>query len=126
MIKLAFLAIALAPAVAHADKSFNKAGQATTWDCAKDPVVRINHGSGTYTFTGACTSIKVNGGNHTITIESVDELSVNSGGCTISVGTIGVLRVNGAGNTITWKNAKSGDNPETHVNGSGNKIDHAK
>ena len=47
-------ALVLAPSLAFADKDFDD-GKGAKWDCKDDPIVNINHGSGTYTFVGACT-----------------------------------------------------------------------
>ena len=123
MKKLACLLCLLTPALASADKSFTKGA---TWDCAKDPVVAINHGGGSYTFKGTCTSVNINGGGVTINAEAADTINVNGGSCKVTVGTVGTINVNGASNTITWKKAKSGDTPEVNVHGASNKVDQAK
>ncbi len=113
----------LTPALASADKSFTKGA---TWDCAKDPVVAINQGGGSYTFKGQCKQININGGGVTIKADTVDELNVNGGSCKVTLGTVDTINVNGATNKITWKKAKSGDKPTVNVNGADNKIDQAK
>jgi DUF3060 family protein len=123
MKRLAALLLAFTPAVVHADKSFTKG---TTWDCAKDPVVAINHGGGSYTFKGTCKEVNVNGGGVTIKVEAVDTLNVNGGGCKVTIGTADTINVNGASNKITWKKAKSGDKPTVNVSGAENTIDQAK
>ena len=119
------LGLAFVPFTATADKSYLR-GKGGTWDCAKDPVVNINHGSGKYTFKGACETINLNGGKHTMTIESVDTLNVNSGKNTITIGTVDTINVVGADNVITYKAAKSGDEVTTHVIGKGNKVEQVK
>ena len=88
MKRILCLLLAVAPAVAHADKNFTS-GKGTTWDCKKDPKVNISHGKGVYTFKGACTQINLSGGKSKLTIESVDQLNVSSAGNTIMVGTLG-------------------------------------
>lgn len=123
MKKLACLLLALTPALASADKSLTKG---TTWDCKKDPVVAINHGGGTYKFTGECKTIAINGGGVTLSADDVDELSINGGGCTVTVGAADRIAINGATNKVTWKKGKSGDKPNITINGADNKIDQAK
>lgn len=114
----------LAPMTAQADKIFNK-GKGTAWDCGKDPVVNINHGGGTYAFTGKCTTINVNGGENKVTIESVDMINVNGGGNTVAIGTAGAINVNGSDNKVTYKTGKSGK-VTTHSLGGGNTVEQAK
>ena len=123
MSKLVCLLLVLTPALASADKTFTKSAK---WDCTKDATVSINHGGGSYTFTGACKVINVNGGGVKLTIESVDTLNINGGGSTATVGTADVVNINGAGNKLTWKKAKSGDKPQVNIMGAANKVDQAK
>jgi hypothetical protein len=109
-----------APAV-HADKNY-LSGKGGSWDCGKDPVVNINHGSGTFTFTGACKQINLNGGSTKLTVASADEINVSGGSNTVTIDEVGTLNVNGANNTVTWKKAKSGSKPTISVNGVGNSV----
>jgi DUF3060 family protein len=122
---LTILLLVLAPTLALADKTY-QGGKGATWNCAKDPTVVINHGKGTYTFKGACTSITVNGGANKLTIEAVDKLTLNGAQNTIDLGEVSAIAIVGAANTITWKKARSGDKPEVTVVGTGNKVDQAK
>ena len=119
--KLVITGLLVLTSVASADKSFTS-GKGATWDCAKDPVVSINHGKGTYTFKGACDTINLNGGESTMTIESVGTLNVNGGKNTITVDTVDTINVVGASNTLTYKKGKSGDAPTVNTVGNGNKI----
>ena len=123
MNRIVCLLLALVPATSFADKTFTKG---TTWDCKKDPVVAINHGGGSYTLKGECTTVAINGGGVTLKAEAIDELDVNGGGCKVTVGTVATININGASNKVTWKTAKSGDKPEVNVNGAENKVDQAK
>lgn len=120
MNKLALL-IALVPLTAVAEKNY-VGGKGGTWDCAKDPVVNINHGKGRYTFKGECEEINVNGGHGTFTIESVGTLNVNAAKNTISIGAVDTINVNGADNTITYKKSKGDDGVTVNSVGTGNKI----
>jgi DUF3060 family protein len=97
----------IAPMTARADKLFTK-GQGTTWDCRKDPRVDIKHGLGTYTFTGKCATINVDGFENQLTIESVDMLTVNGSMNTVTVGTVDEVSVTGGDNKVTYQTAKSG------------------
>lgn len=125
MNKLALLLCMIAPTVAVADKQFAK-GKGATWDCTKDPVVIINHGSGSYTFKGTCTSLTVNGGKHKLAIERADTLTLNGAKNTVTIGTAGTIIVNGSKNQVTWKQAASGDEPTVTTSGTANKIEKAK
>ena len=68
------LGITLAPAITFADMELEDGG---THDCGTDPVVNIVKAGGTYTLTGECTQVNVNGSTITGTFGSVDELNVN-------------------------------------------------
>jgi hypothetical protein len=121
MKRILCLLLVVAPGVASADKNFLK-GKGATWDCKKDPVVNINHGKGTYTFKGACTTINLNGGNSKLTVETVDELNVNGGSNTITVATLGAANLMGSKNKLTYKAAKEGDSANINVMGSDNVV----
>lgn len=114
------LLIALAPALAHADKRFNK-GRGGTWDCASDPVVHLNT-TGNFTLTGACKEVHINKGKGTITIESAAELHVNGSGNTITVTAVDELHVNGSDNKIRYSKGVTQAAPEVHANGKRNDI----
>jgi hypothetical protein len=118
------IAPVLAPMTAGADKLFNK-GKGTAWDCTKDPVVNINHGGGTYTFTGKCRTINVNGGDNKLTIESVDTINVNGGDNTVAIGTVDTINVNGSNNKLTYRTAKSGK-ATTRSPGGDNTVEQVK
>jgi hypothetical protein len=122
------LLIALAPMLAsmtaRADKLFNK-GKGAAWDCGKDPGVIINHGEGTYTITGKCKTVNVNGGDNKLTIESVDTLIVNGGDNTVAIGIADTIIVNGSDNKVTYKTAKSGK-VTARAPGGGNTVEPVK
>jgi hypothetical protein len=114
-------AIALAPLVAAADKTFTGASQGA-WDCGKDPSVHILRGAGSFKFKGSCATIVVEGGSNKLVIESVDSLQIVGASNKIEVGTLGAVKVVGSVNQLTWKRAKSGDAPEVSAIGTGNEI----
>lgn len=118
------IAPAIAPMTAGADKLFTT-GQGTTWDCSKDPRVDIMHGLGTYTFTGKCATINVNGGENKLTIESVDTLTVNGSKNTITVGTVDTVSVTGGDNKVTYQTAKLG-NVTANTMGAENTIEQTR
>lgn len=122
MLKKALISmLVLLPATALADKDFTE-GTGGTWDCAQDATVNINHGGGTFTITGACEAINLNGGSNKLTIESVDALNVNGAKNAITAGTLGSVNVVGAKNKIGWKKAKTGKKPSANVVGAGNSV----
>jgi hypothetical protein len=101
------IASLIAPMTAGADKQFTK-GKGTTWNCRKDPRVDIYHELGTYKFTGKCATIKINGGENKLMIESVDTLTVNGSMNTVTIGTVDTVSVTGGDNKVTYQTAKSG------------------
>ncbi len=113
------VAIMLVPAIALADKEFEDSG---THDCGTDPVVNIVNGGGTYTLTGACTQVNVNGGTITGTFERVDELNVNGDKNKVTVTTLGAVNINGLKNSVKWKKATTGKKPKVATNGKGNSV----
>lgn len=108
--------LALADLAIHGDKS-------GTIDCTKDPEVSIHSGEGTFTFTGTCDKIAVNGGNNKLTIENVKKLAVVGAGNTIDIGGADKIAVTGSGNTVTYKGTVTGKG-KTNVAaiGTGNSI----
>jgi hypothetical protein len=116
------LALALVPAVASADKTFSD-GRGGSWDCAKDPVVKIAipKGGGTFTVTGACKSAEITGGDVILHIAAVESLTITGGGNAVDVGEVETISISGAGNKVMWKKAK-GDKPTTNVIGNNNTV----
>src|SRR5690349_859710 len=101
MNRLVALIVAFTPAIALAGKSYNE-GSGDSYDCKSDPTVSININNGTFTFTGACQTISVNGNNNTIAIESVKTLSVNGNGSTITVAAVTTISSNGNDNKVSY------------------------
>lgn len=118
MKSLALLLVLASPA-ALADASFQKPG---SHDCAKDPNVSINTGSGTFTLTGTCDRVSINGGSNKVTIGRAKRLSVNGSTNQVDIGTAEKIAVNGADNVITYKTGK----PTISKLGTGNMITQAK
>lgn len=118
-------ALAITPSLALADKDF-LGTDGGSHDCTEDATVNINNGSGTYTLTGACKQVNLNGGKLTVSIADVDELNINGAGNTITVDAVGAIHINGAKNKVTWKKAKTGKKPGVMTNGKGNSVAKAK
>ena len=121
----AVLLLVLAPLTAFADKNFQE-GTGATYDCGEDPVVNVVHGGGTYTFTGACTEVNLNGGKLVVTIADVGTLNVNGASNKITLTEVGAININGAKNKVTWKKAKTGKKPAVATNGKGNAVTKVK
>lgn len=125
MTRLAALLIAVTPTLALADKDFG-GGSGATYDCSEDPIVNVNHDSGTYTFTGACKEIHLNGSDLHVRIESTDSVAVNGGGTVVKVLEVDEILVNGRNNNVRWTRGKSVRRPSIAVNGVGNSIARGK
>lgn len=123
MRKLAALLVALTPAIAGADHTITKG---SSWDCGKDPIVKLGRGKLKLKLTGECKAIHVGSAKNVLDIESVDELHVTGGMNTIVVGTIAAIDLGGAKNVVRWKKAKSGDKPTVHDGAAGNAVLQAK
>jgi hypothetical protein len=115
------LVLAVAPLTAFADKNF-EAGTGATYDCSEDPVVNIIHGDATYTLTGACTEVNLNGSKLVVAIADVATLNLNGTTNKITLTEVGTININGAKNKVTWKKAKKGKKPVVATNGKGNAV----
>lgn len=91
--------LALVPSLALADKTYMDE-TSVTHDCKTEPNVKVNAGNGTFTFTGPCNKIGINGGNNTVRIERVKKLGVNSSANTVEVTTVDDIGVNGSNNKV--------------------------
>ena len=125
MLKLAALLVAVTPAIALADKDFTE-GSGASYDCSEDPIVNINHDSGSYTLTGTCSEIHLNGGNLHVTIAETKQLAINGDGNVVKIHTVGEILVNGGNNNVRWKHARSGRRPAVAANGERNSVARSK
>jgi hypothetical protein len=119
------LAVALVPAAAYADKTYAK-GKGETWDCAKDPVVRISTTKGTFGLLGECKSVTVGGAKNAVSVASAAKLVVAGSDNVVQVEEVDSIRAGGTRNTVSWKKAKTGDKPKIVKSGSGTHVDQAK
>lgn len=98
----------------------------TIHDCAKTPSLTINEGDGHYKFVGACAKIVINGGDNTLSIESVKSLSVTGTDNTIDIGAVDQIAVTGVDNKITYRRALTGKLPKLSILGTGNAVSRIK
>lgn len=115
--------LVLLPATALADRTFTE--KSATHDCTKDPEVAILASGGTFTFTGPCTKLAVNGSDNKLKVESAVKLAVNGSKNTIDVVKVDKLAVNGNDNTVTYKEGVSGK-PKVAALGTNNKLTQVK
>lgn len=120
MKRLVISFVLMIPSVAAADKNFM--GGNGSHDCGKDPVVNINTGSGTFTLTGACKVVNVNGGDNKITAASIGTLNVNGATNTADCDDLGGANVTGSDNKVSYKKAQKGDKPGWRALGTGNSL----
>ena len=126
MLKACLVLLGLIPSIAYADKDLVEPTDGTTWDCASDPKVNVNYSGGTFTFTGTCEEVNVNGSKVTVTAENVDTLNLNGAGNKISTVILGAANINGTTNKVTYKKAKVGKKPKVTSNGRGNAVKKVK
>jgi hypothetical protein len=123
--RLLALVVALAPLAARGDKTFAK-GKGETWDCAKDPVVRISTSNGTFGLLGECKSVTVGGAKNVVSIASSSKIVVTGSDNLVQVEEVDSIRAGGTRNSVGWKKAKAGDKPKIVKSGSGTHVDQAK
>lgn len=116
--------LALLPAPALAEHSY-RSEKGVTHDCAAEPEVAINDGGGTYTLTGPCTRLVVNGGTNTIKAESVVKILLTGAKNTIEVEAVDRIAVNGNDNSVTYKRGINGK-PKVSALGGNNKLNQVK
>jgi hypothetical protein len=112
----------LAPAAAFADKDFMGADDGATWDCSQDAKVNINYSDATFTLTGACEEINVNGSNVKITADDVGTTNINGAKNSMKTNILGAANITGTGNKVTYKKAKTGKKPKVASMGKGNSV----
>lgn len=115
--------LALAPAPALAEQVYNE--KSGTHDCAKDPEVVINAAGGTYTLTGPCTKLAINGADNKIKAESAVKILLNGSKNTLDVDAVDKLLVSGSDNAITYKRGVTGK-PKVAATGANNKLSQVK
>ena len=116
--------IVLLPGAALADRSYNSEKN-VTHDCAKEPEVSINVGGGTYTFTGPCTRISINGADNRVKVESSVKLAVNGSKNTVDIDAVDKASLTGNDNVVNYKRGVNGK-PKVASVGANNKLNQVK
>jgi hypothetical protein len=127
---IAFVTL-LGSATAFADKDFIEVSEGTTWDCASDPKVNINYGGATFTLTGACEEVNLNGGKLKVAAADgktldIDTLNINGEKNVVKTNILGTANINGASNKVTYKKPKTGKKPKVASVGKGNAVTKVK
>jgi Protein of unknown function (DUF3060) len=104
----------------------DKAAAAGAHDCAKAPTAEINEGDGNYRFVGPCTKIAINGGDNTVSIESVQTISINGSTNTVTIGSADQISVMGSDNKVSYRKAISGPKPRVGSLGDRNQVSQVK
>jgi hypothetical protein len=124
-------ALLLGSATAFADKDFIEVSDGTTWDCASDPKVNINYGDATFTLTGTCEEVNLNGGSLKVAAETgktldIDTLNINGAKNVVKTNVLGAANINGTSNKVTYKKPKTGKKPKVASVGKGNAVTKVK
>lgn len=119
---LSLLSFTLPVTAASAEVVFDQAAQTASHDCGTDPVVSIQGASGTFTITGACTSIEVEGASNKLTIAQVAKLEVVGSSNEIDVTAADKIEVVGSSNEVRWKRGVKGAKAKVSNVGTANKI----
>ena len=92
-------------------------------DCSKNPTFIYNDNNGTFTFTGKCEKISINGNNAKLTIESVKTLAIQGNGTTATVTAVDTIATPGNKNSVTYKKAVTANGKVKVSNpGNGNSV----
>lgn len=127
LLALSFSALStLTATAAFAEASYDDAGMTVNHDCGKDPEVSIVGASGTFTLTGACTQVSIDGSSNKVTIQSSDKVSISGSMNEVFVAAANKIAVVGSVNTVSWKKGLKNAKPKVSNVGSGNKISQAK
>lgn len=118
---LVLVPLSAAPLSALAEAVYN-AETEVTHDCDKEPEVVVNASNATYTFTGSCASIAMNGSTITATIAAAKTLTINGASNTLTVDAADKIVVTGSNNKITYKKPVAAKKTKVSSVGSGNKI----
>lgn len=116
--------LALLPATALADRSYNSE-KTVSHDCAKEPAVSVNVAGGTYTFTGPCTKVSINGSGNKVKLASVEKLAINGSKNAVEVDAVDKASVTGSENTLSYRRGVNGK-PKVASLGANNKLEQVK
>lgn len=107
------------PLTAAADRSYTASA---THDCAAEREVSINASGATFTFTGTCDKISVNGSSNKIVVAAVKKIAVNGSKNVADVGATDKIAVNGSENVVTYGKGLSTANPAIGGVGAKNSV----
>jgi len=111
--------LTLVPATALAERVYTE--KAAAHDCAKEPEVTINASGGTYTLTGPCTKLAINGADNKVKVDSVVKATVTGSKNTVEIDAVDRIAVTGNDNSVTYKRGVSGK-PKAAAVGANNKL----
>lgn len=113
------LSIALSATPAHADRSYTTSA---THDCATSREVSINASAATFTFTGVCEKIAINGSGNKIEIDGVTRIAVNGAKNAVDIGAVDRIAVNGSDNVVTYRKSLAKGGPKVGGVGANNRV----
>jgi hypothetical protein len=117
----------LGSSTAFADKDFVEVSEGTTWDCASDPKVNISYGDATFTLSGACEEVNINGSKLKVAAGDgatldIGTLNINGASNAVKTNILGAANLNGTANKVTYKKPKTGKRPKVASVGKGNAV----
>jgi hypothetical protein len=98
-----------------------------THDCGKERNVAVNGSGGTFTFTGTCERVSLNGDGNKAAIEATKTMAVNGAKNLVEIGAVDRVNVSGSENTVTYRKGLPGASPyAATASGNNNSITQAK
>ena len=88
---------------------------AASHHCAREANVSIKASGGTFTLTGKCGKVLVDGGNNTLTVEATRTFEIDGENNVVAIGAADSIGVRGARNTVNYKKGLSGKAPNVGV-----------
>lgn len=121
-----FAAASLLDSSAFAEAVFNDAEVDVSHDCGKDPEVTIESASGTYTLTGTCTKVSINGASNKVSIAAAEKVAVTGSSNEVTIEAADKIAVVGSSNQVRWKKGLKGPKAKVSNVGTQNKISKIK
>ena len=109
---LLLAALALAACGDNPDRTYSGVPGATH-DCDQERKVAINGSGGTFTFSGTCERVSLNGASNTLTIEATKALDVKGDVNTVRIGAVDAISVSGSQNNVTYRTGLPGGQPKS-------------
>lgn len=92
------------------DRTYSGVANATH-DCGNEKKVAVNGNGGTFTVTGPCERVSLNGDNNKVTIASTKAVAVSGAGNIVAIGAVDRVSVSGSDNHVTWRKGLPGESP---------------